>query len=302
MNSFVIRESRGVMARHARSFQWAARFLPPEHRDAAAVVYAFCRLVDDLVDEHDDAAGLDAVDEELTGAKKARPLVAAFLEICEQRSIAVASARQLIAGVRSDLGEVRFKDDVELLRYCYRVAGTVGLMMCGVLGVRERYAHAHAIDLGVAMQLTNICRDVLEDSRVGRVYLPAERLARVGVDHDAILDGTADRTAITRVVRDLLALADQYYGSAAAGFCYIPARSRLAILIASRLYRSIGVELLTRHDADPMHGRTRVHWTRKAVLVSTSVGRFVSPWAMPQRRPHNPALHRALRGLPGTRN
>ncbi len=296
-----IETSRAVMAHHARSFQWAAHFLAPEDRDAAAVVYAFCRLVDDIADEHGDADELALLEREVLGEAEPRPLVRAFLTVCDERRIDIRSATELIEGVKSDLADVRIQSDARLLRYCYRVAGTVGLMMCGVLGVDDPKALAHAIDLGVAMQLTNICRDVLEDAERGRVYLPAHRLAIQHVKQTDLLDGTADRAGVAAVVRDLLELAETYYASAEKGFCYIPARSRFAIVVASRLYRAIGRKLLRRHRGDALRGRTIVHGAHKSVLVAASFFHYIRPsfLGIGSRANHDRNLHRALRGLPG---
>jgi phytoene synthase len=176
----LVAQSRATLATHARSFRWGAFFLPPDRRGAAAIVYAFCRMVDDLVDEAGDVDELLRVRDELTGARPARPLVEVFADVVSGSREAVPAALELIGGVRGDAGRVRIDDDAGLLRYCYRVAGTVGLLMCPVLGVTDRAALPHAIDLGIAMQITNICRDVAEDLTMDRVYLPASRLEAAG--------------------------------------------------------------------------------------------------------------------------
>ena len=111
-----------------------------------------------------------AIERELAGEAEARPLVACFGELLDAWGVSRQVAIELILGVRSDAGDVEVKNDPELLRYCYRVAGTVGLMMCGVIGVRERSAFPFALDLGIAMQLTNISRDVAEDARIGQGF------------------------------------------------------------------------------------------------------------------------------------
>ena len=305
----VVRASRQVLATHARSFRWASKFLPADRRDDAAVVYALCRLIDDTADEATDrdhaAAHLDVLRRELRGGLDARPLVGAFLEVAASRDLDVRFALELIAGVESDLGEVLLMTDADLLRYGYRVAGTVGLMMCAVLGVTERDAHAHAIDLGVAMQLTNICRDVLEDAERGRVYLPAERLLAAGISQPALVDDPTDpslRPGVATVVRDILDLADAYYASADLGMRFIPTRSRLAIVVASRLYRAIGHKL-HRRGGDALAGRTWIGAPRKLLLVGASLGSFLSPTllglgAAPR---HDGQLHAPLAGLPGVR-
>lgn len=299
----VVAESREVLAHHARTFDLAGRFLGPARRDEAAVVYAFCRLVDDLVDEASDLASgsvaLAQVEAELQGLAPARPLVAVFGELMDEYGIDRAVALELIAGVRSDSGPVALADDAALLRYCYRVAGTVGLMMCGVLGVRDKVAAPFAVDLGVAMQLTNICRDVAEDARRGRVYLPATRLARLGTSPTDLLDGAAPGPALAEVVLDLLALADRHYASADLGMRFIPWRSRLAILIASRVYRAIGL-VLRRRGGDPMRGRAVVPTLTKLGWTALAVARFALSLLPDGPRPsHDPALHRWLAGLPG---
>ncbi|MEQ9320885.1 MAG: phytoene/squalene synthase family protein, partial [Polyangiaceae bacterium] len=273
--AIVVASSREILSRHARSFRWAATFLPADRHDDAAVLYAFCRVVDDAVDEapnEDQArAAVAELERQLNDPRPSHPLIAELCRMAKARRVPLRAAEQLIEGVAGDLDEVRVADDAELIRYCYHAAGTVGLMMCGVLGVEAIEARAHAIDLGIAMQLTNICRDVREDAAMGRVYLPASRLRAVGVDPDDLVRGRADREAVARVVVDLLELAERYYASADAGMRYIPARPRLAILVASRVYRAIGRRLLHRHAADALHGRTVVPAGSKLVLVVAAV-------------------------------
>ncbi|HEU0078108.1 MAG TPA: squalene/phytoene synthase family protein, partial [Longimicrobiaceae bacterium] len=181
-----------------------------------------------------------------------------------------------------------------------RVASTVGLMMCAVLGVRCREAHPHAVDLGIAMQLTNICRDVAEDAYHGRVYLPAERLRRAGTSTEALLAGTAGRAAVARAVAGVLELADRYYASADGGMRDLPPRARPAILVASRVYRAIGVRLRKR-GCDALAGRTVVRTPEKAFWGTRALAACLRPAILgigPRWR-HDGGLHAALRGLPG---
>ncbi len=302
----IIQDSRKVLEQKARSFRWAAQFLAPETHDDAALLYAFCRLVDDTADEasslEEAYGGLWALESQLSGEMDADPFMSQFLEMSERVDLDLDVARELIIGVRSDLDEVCVQDDVELLRYCYRVAGTVGLMMCSVLGVPDRDAFPFAVDLGIGMQLTNICRDVAEDASMGRTYLPKTRLLREGIQPEQVLNLDVDRVALSRVVSDLLAMADTYYASADMGLHYIPSRSRFAILVASRVYRAIGVQLL-ENGADPLQGRTIVHWKDKTRWVAHAVRRFTSPHLLGLSGPssHDGQLHLPLQGLPGTR-
>lgn len=300
-HSRLVTASREVLAERARSFRWAAAFLPRRRHDEAAILYAFCRAVDDAADESADRAtaarALTRLEDALCTEEDGRTVAGAVRVLIARGDVPESAALQLIEGARSDLSMVRVADDGELIRYCYRVAGTVGLMMCSVLGVDDPRAFPHAIDLGIAMQLTNICRDVLEDAAIGRVYLPADRLHAMGTTQDAILTGTADRRAVARVVCDLLGLAEAYYASADAGLRFIPFRARLAILVASRLYRAIGLRLL-RRGGDALRGRTVVPWWSKIAWVARAVATLPAlSWRSRYLRPHRPALHADLAGL-----
>ena len=297
--------SRQVLATGSRSFNMASRFMAPGRRNDAAALYAFCRMVDDAADDAPtpDVArsSLEAIEDELWGRRPATTFMGHFLAMAERRDVDLRHAQNLIDGVRSDLSEVRVADDAQLLRYCYQVASTVGLMMCGVLGVRQRVALPFAVDLGLAMQLTNICRDVKEDAALGRVYVPADRLRAVGLSQDDLLTDRVDRDGLAEVVKGLIALADVYYASADAGLRYIPVGPRLAIAVASRVYRAIGHKL-RRRGGDAWAGRTVVGASGKAVVAVSAIGVFMAPgvlgWSRP--RPHSPALHTYLRDLPDT--
>ncbi len=302
--SDVVAHSTRVLAEKSRSFRWASYFLARPRRRDAAVLYAVCRLIDDIADETDDDGrarrALDRLRDELAGRRRPGPLVEAFVEMSQRRDVRPAYLRELICGVESDLGGVRIETDEELLRYCYRVAGTVGLLMCGVLGVDDPRGPAHAIDLGIAMQLTNICRDVVEDARRNRVYLPARRLEEIGANPERIVDGDFATEVVGSVVDDLLRLADDYYGSADDGMHYIPTRARLAIIVASRVYRAHGTRVRRRGveataDCDEVPLANRVY----RVCVATGKWAAMSgPW-QDGDVVHRKRLHEPLRGLPG---
>jgi phytoene synthase len=198
----------------------------------------------------------------------------------------------------SDLDLVRIQSDRDLVRYCYRAAGTVGLMMCAVLGVRDPRAWRHAVDLGIAMQLTNISRDVLEDAQAGRVYLPAERLSAYGVTPEEVVDGQADAGAISLVVEDVLVLAEGYYQSGDAGMRFLPTRARWAILVASRLYRGIGRRLRRRQQSNPLLGRVVVPWFEKVALVTRATGTWLRLSIRPPKIRRSRQTRDYLDGLP----
>lgn len=292
-----LQHGRESLRRHARTFRVASWFLPQASRDDASLVYAYCRELDDAVDE----APNPEVARVRVQLVERGEVAEAFREVAARRGFAPGIAQHLVAGIQSDLGLVRIADDAALLRYCYQVAGTVGVMMCGILGVKEPCALPHAVDLGVGMQLTNICRDVLEDASLGRVYLPASRLHAVGLTQEELLAGTAEPASLSRLVEGLLVLADRYYRSADAGMPFIPARSRLAIVVASKLYRGIGVRLRRHHGSNPLHGRTRASFGDKLIGVCSALGFWfwMSLFWRPGSRPHERALHRHLAQFPG---
>jgi phytoene synthase len=272
-----------VLAFRARSFRWASAFLSRAQRQRVATLYAFCRAVDDLVDadwvspeaKHDLDRLQAALSAEPDGDSLWPERYLWFRELCVESGIDFAVVRDLLLGMRSDLDLVRVQSDQELLRYCYRAAGTVGLMMCSVLGVRDPRALRHAVHLGIAMQLTNISRDVREDAEAGRVYLPAERLAAYGVASEQLVEGEADAEAVSLVVSDVLGLAERYYQSGDAGMRFLPARARWAVLVASRLYRGIGRRLRRRNASNPLRGRVVVPWFEKIGLVAAATASWI---------------------------
>lgn len=269
------REHWHVLSTRARSFRWASAFFNASQRRRVASLYAFCRAVDDLADadwatpeaQQDLAALQVALAAEPNGAALWPAQFLWFRDLCLECGIAFPVVLDLLRGMISDLGEVRVQSEDELIRYCYRAAGTVGLMMCSVLGVRDPRALRHAVDLGIAMQLTNISRDVLEDAQTSRVYLPADRLLAVGVGPEDLVEGRADALAVSWVVADVLCLAERYYRSGDQGMRFLPARPRWAIIVASRLYRGIGRRLRRRYQSDPLRGRVVLPWFVKAALL-----------------------------------
>jgi phytoene synthase len=284
-----------ILAARARSFRWASAFLSAAQRGRVAGLYAFCRAVDDLADAQgvtpEAQQDLDRLQKALAAEPEGQSLWPEeylwFRELCLDCGIEFPIVEELIDGMISDLGVVRMQSDADLIRYCYQVAGTVGLMMCAVLGVRDPRALGRAVDLGIAMQLTNISRDVLEDAQASRVYLPADRLRAVGVEPDHLIEGRADTRGVRLVVNDVLALAEVYYRSADEGMGFLPARARWAILVASRLYRGIGRRLRRRHKSNPLLGRVVLPWFVKLALFVPASATWLR---LSLRRSTRPAL------------
>ncbi len=296
-------DAGAVLMRHGRSFHWAGRFLARGTLRDAATLYAFCRYVDDAVDAATSAnqacAEIDSIRASLEFGAQDAEMMNGFLDLAVRHQIDWQLPLALVDGVSSDLGTVRMKTRRDLLRYCYRVAGTVGAMMCPVLGASDPRALPFSVDLGIAMQLTNIARDVLADARADRLYLPAEDL-RAKVTCEGLVRGEqTERAAALCVVVDLLELAETYYSSADRGLRFIPARSRLAILVAGRLYRAIGLKIM-RRPSRVWQGRTAVPRMEKAMRSAAAVVELAVRPSLSGLSPvskHEHKLHAPLAGL-----
>jgi phytoene synthase len=254
----------------ARTFSFAARFLPREQRRQVVVLYAFCRLMDDLVDDPEPGANLlsirsrlaawrDWLGDDAAGATPPEPVVLAtsLRALIDERQLPPVYLRGLLRGLESDLDPVAIADFAALRRYCFLVAGTVGLAMAHLLGARRPEALVAAAELGIAMQLTNILRDLGSDLRAGRCYLPADELATFGYPIDRLAaranDGQRDE-AFRALMRFQIGRARQHYERGLAGIPLLPAEARPAIMIAGRLYRAI-LEAIESNDYDVFRRR-----------------------------------------------
>lgn len=291
-------ESEKVLKYHGKTFYFAQRFLGRKTGYAVARLYRFCRFIDDLADESIDKAAAEkklyAIRLQLSTKHPEDPVVQDFLDLAAEWQINVKYALDLIDGVIMDLGTVEIQDQSELLQYCYRVAGTVGLMMCPLLNAEDD-GEKFALDLGIAMQLTNIARDVLYDARLDRRYLPSDWVG--GVSAAALRElRVEDRSLIQKSIIGLLNLADTYYESGRDGYAYLPMRSRISIAIAARTYRQIGVKLL-RNNCNYWHGRTYTTLTEKILLALSEIGVTLSASLRLKKTKHNKDLHHGIAGL-----
>lgn len=287
--------SKKLMARHGKSFYWASLFLGSNLANSAAQLYKFCRFVDDLADGDipDRQALLENIRACLNGHNQpASSEIDAFLNLAAKHNIPLTVATELLDGMLSDQTPTAFESEAELLRYCYAVAGTVGIMMCRVLNCKEQRAESFAIDLGIAMQLTNIARDVLEDAQMERRYLPASWV-NLTASEIANMNATCHEP-VALAIKRMLDLAEDYYESALLGIQLLPFRSRFSITIALRVYRQIGVSLRHRNYCW-WHGRVYVATPKKALLSLRSIV-DLRPIKVPA---HNKQLHRHLKGLSG---
>jgi len=256
---------------HSKSFALASKLLGERLRDETAILYTWCRRADDAIDHapsrFDAREELLRLNRELDAAYRGTardPVMAAFGDLVRARNIPPSYPAALLAGMEMDVAGTSYTTIDELIVYCYRVAGVVGLMMSHVFGVRDDDALVHAAHLGIGMQLTNICRDVAEDAERDRVYIPSELLVHHGMEGS---------------VRELLALADRYYASGAAGEHALPWRAAVAVRAARGIYSAIGSEIAAQ-DHDVMAGRAVVPRRRKIAHVALATLRTLAelPW------------------------
>ena len=243
-------QSNEILFNKGKTFYWAKFFLSKHAAQQATRLYRFCRYIDDLADEVPDKAHafdcLNKIKVELNAGQSNDVIITDAIALFDECHISVQIQIELINGALADLALVRIKTEAQLLEYCYQMAGTVGIMMCKVLDVSEQKALFHAIDLGIAMQLTNIVRDVYADALMDRVYLPESMTGTLTPD-EVIALSDSNRAKLIQASELLLEQADQYYASGYAGLVHLPFRSRVSILIAAKLYQQIGSKIKSTH-------------------------------------------------------
>jgi phytoene synthase len=259
-----------IMAYHARSFAPAARLLPRQDRLVIARLYVLCRTVDDIADEIGGAVGhrqLQKLHDDLSLQNPKTRLAIDAHDLFQNRPLGLAAFAQLVSSAAADTDAVCVLDDAELDTYCMGVAGTVGVMICSLFDIDQAH-HTKAADLGKAMQLTNICRDVLEDARIGRRYLPFSHCPYT--PEDIALGVPQAIKATEETMAYLLGEADELYLSGRSALAVLPLRLRLAVASAAAMYEGIGTEL-RRRKYNPLAGRAIVPKKRKAGLAARAV-------------------------------
>jgi phytoene synthase len=261
------RRCAAIARAHGRTFFLASRFLPPDRRRAIHAVYAYCRIADDIVDRSTDpvaaAHALDAWEQQLD--EPTDPIVVAFATVRARYGIPGDPVREMLTGVRMDLTPARFATWEELRRYCYRVAGTVGLMVAPILGCQDEEALPHAVSLGMAMQLTNILRDIGEDACRGRLYLPLEDLAAFGCDPETIVGGKPNGRFADLLAFEI-ARARALYADAHRGLPALSPSGRLTALAGSELYATI-LTRIEEMDYQVLDTRAHVSTHRKVCAL-----------------------------------
>ena len=294
----VVAAARHEFVAVARAFWLIPELIPQPARDDVSLLYCVCRRLDDDVDDAPTseaaAHALASWRAELTGDAAPRPLVAAFLATVRRTGISRACLEHLLDGMALDLGPVRIADDDELLRYAFRVSSAVGLMLAPLLGVRGPDAEARVIDLGLALQITNVLLGVAADARRDRVYLPATRRAARGRTAAAVI---ATPEAARPVLAGLADLADLYYASAATGAAVVPLRYRHGVILLGRAYAELG-----RRAARGEPPRITPAQLPRAIRALRLAELFATAWhprtlGLARIPPHDAQLHRAVAEL-----
>ena len=248
--------TKNYLSIYAKSFNWSGFFLPKKIYFKCSVLYDFCRTIDNIADQNVD---LDTKKKELQEFKrkfeeknKNDSVIRNMWNLMDEKNISKKIVDDLFDGVHSDLKkEVRIRTEKELLIYSYRVAGTVGLMMAKIFGVKKKESLQRAIDLGIAMQLTNIARDVVEDESKNRVYL---------------IKSSKD---IFENIKSIILKADSFYDSSFEGIKDIPLNSRFSIIVARRVYRQIGKKILDKKDIESYRKAGKIYVSNFGKIVQT---------------------------------
>ena len=260
-----------LMRGGSKSFFAASSLLPQRIRIPAIALYAFCRVADDAIDEHaDDVEAMQKLRTRLENIYQGEPG-----HIVEDRAMAMVVHRYalprelpeaLLDGFAWDSEGREYETIDDLHHYCARVAGSVGAMMAMIMGVRDSHALARACELGNAMQLTNIARDVGEDARRGRLYLPRQWMREAGLDPDAWLKSPTFSEALGNVIGRVLLEADRLYQLGSSGIASLPRDCRGAILAAATIYAEIG-RVIADRGMNSVNDRAVVGSARKLTLL-----------------------------------
>lgn len=306
MTDMVLAHSKRAIAKGASSFAMASRLFDRPLREDVRQLYAWCRYCDDEIDGQDHGQGMAPparpeqrarlerlrllTDAALSGEPVSEPAFAALQRVARKHSFRRDWPVALLDGFALDVQEHEFRYVEDTLDYCWRVAGVVGVMMAVMMGTRDDGALRRAQDLGIAFQLTNICRDLREDAAQGRIYLPRTALEAIGgTTTPRDLEDVRRPAAAYHAVRELLILAEAYYDSARVGLRALPFRAALAVAVARALYREIGRRIL-RGGPAALSTRMRVPTHAKAWLVARGAAAAIaSRWErfspVPQRPP-----------------
>ncbi|MCH8107897.1 MAG: presqualene diphosphate synthase HpnD [Chloroflexi bacterium] len=279
-------ECRSITRREARNFYYAFLTLPAAQRRAIYVTYAFCRHCDDAVDaegsNEEKLAMLVSLRSHLSECYQghaATPVFLALADVAGRYEIPEEYFQEVLSGVQSDLVKDRYEDFEQLRAYCYQVASVVGLICLQIFGYKDSNAKAHAIDLGLAMQLTNIARDVREDLEFGRIYLPQDEMARFGYTEEELQAGVVN-DAFVNLMRFQAQRAKGYFRSGFQLLPYLSPRSRACPAVLGRLYTKI-LDRIESADYDVLSNRIGLSTTEKVRVTAQTWISSIMPGLSP---------------------
>ena len=248
---------KNYLSVYAKSFSWAGFFLPKKTLDKCSTLYDFCRVADNLADDDDEIENkkkkFDLFEKDFNQKNFNNPIIKNMWDLIEEYNISLKIVRDLLVGIKSDIKEtVKLDSKKDLLIYSYRVAGTVGLMMAKILRVSKKSSLKSAIDLGIAMQLTNISRDVIEDFEKKRSYINKN----------------------FEEISSTINLAETFYESSFSSIRDIPISFRFSILVARRVYRKIGLKILNKKDFNDYQNSGKVYVSNTEKILETFLSIF----------------------------
>jgi len=274
-NRAAFEHARLLTEHYSKSFYISAKMLPRERRWATYALYGFCRYADNLIDNprHRSKDELlheaDFISREIEIAYRSgeseHPILKSFITVAKHYHIPIKYPQELIAGVKMDIQTSRYHTFDELYVFAYRVAGVVGLMMTHVLGYKTDRAFEYAEKLGIAMQLTNILRDIKEDLQLNRIYLPLAEMQQFGVRESDLFQHKMI-PALRELMKYQVNRAQRYYDEANPGIKLLRPESRFAIYSASKIYNGI-LHKIEHRDYNPFLGRVFVPQTKKMVIL-----------------------------------
>ena len=248
--------TKNYLSIYAKSFNWSGFFLPKKIYYKCSVLYDFCRTLDNIADQNKDLEikkkELGQFRNKFEQKNQEDKVIKNMWDLMNEKNISKKIVEDLFDGINSDLKkEVKIDTEKELLIYSYRVAGTVGLMMAKIFGVKKKESLQRAIDLGIAMQLTNIARDVVEDEKKNRVYL---------------IKSSND---LFKNIKNIILKADSFYESSFEGIKDIPLNSRFSIIVARRVYRQIGKKILSKKDIESYREAGKIYVSKIGKIIQT---------------------------------
>ena len=249
--------NKSYLSIYAKSFSWAGYFLPKETFKRCSALYDFCRIADNIADDNDKIENktkkFDKFENDFNQKNFDNPIIKNMWDLVEEFNISSKIVQDLLIGIKSDIKDlVRLDSKKDLLIYSYRVAGTVGLMMAKILKVNKKSSLKSAIDLGIAMQLTNISRDVIEDSKNNRFYI--------------------DRNF--EEISSTINLADTFYENSFYSIKDIPISFRFSILVARRIYRKIGYKILKKKNLEDYQNSGKIYVSNTEKVLETFLSIF----------------------------